>query len=238
MTKILLADRIPEFSKRVAERFADRFAVRICENGEEVLEQCRLWQPDCILLDMELPLVDGLTILRTLYSSGQEVKILAKTSCSYSDYLVQSLVQLGVNYILPNPCTVTQAVSQLNSLASFETLDQWDDDDRILSLMLHMGLRYGKGGFACVCEAARLMMYDVDLPLTKVVYPEVARICGGNASRVERAIRSAIVYAWKNRDDRVWQYYFAPGRDGQIECPTNGEFLCRMALSLNRRKII
>lgn len=238
MVKILIADKMLAFSKQVAERFSEGFAVRICDDGDEVLELCRLWQPDFMLLDMELPFVDGLTILRTLYSSGQTVKVLAKTSCIYSNYVGQTLLQLGVSYIIPNPCTVTEAAAQLNSLINFEVAGQWSDEERIQNLMLHMGIRCGTGGFACICEALRLMKYDAHLPLTKVVYPQVAHICGGNAARVERAIRSAVEKAWANRDDRIWQYYFAPGRDGQIECPTNGEFLCRMALCLNRRKVV
>ena len=238
MLKVLVADKVSGFAKRVAEYFSGRFEVRVCENGAEVLELCRLWQPDYMLLDMELTLVDGLTILQTLHSSGQMIHILAKTSCVYDNYMGQNLSQLGIHYFLPNPCTVTAAVSQLNSLISFERVEQWDDDDRILNLMLHLGLRYGTGGFACTCEALRIMMHDAHLPLTKVVYPQVARICGGNGVRVERAIRSTIDKAWENRDDRVWQYYFSPGRDGQIACPTNGEFLCRMALCLSRRKVV
>lgn len=238
MTRILIADKVPTFSKMVAERLPDMYEVCICEDGEQVLQQCRLWQPDYMLLDLELPLVDGLTILRTLYSSGQNVKIMAKTSCVQSNYVGQSLVQLGVEYILPNPCTVTEAVSQLNSLMQHTIGEYSGEDNGIISMLLHLGFNYNMGGFSCVCEALRMVMEDVHLPITKVIYPQVARVCGGTAARVERAIRNAIDKAWRNRDDRIWQYYFPTGRNGQIACPTNGEFLCRVALCMTQRKIV
>lgn len=238
MIKILIADKSYSFAKQVAERFTREFEVRICENGEQVLELCRLWQPDYMLLDMELPLVDGLTILHTLHSSLQMVNVLAKTSSIYSGYVLQTLADLGISYVISNPCTVTAAFAQLNSLICAEEVLPWDADERILTLVLHLGLQPGKSGFACTCEALRVMKDDPAMRVTKEVYPQVAHICGGTAERVERAIRSAIERAWKNRDDRVWQYYFSPGRDGKIRCPSNSEFLSRMVLCLNRRKIV
>ena len=238
MVKILIADKSLAFAKQVAGRFSGDYEIRICENGAQVLDVCRLWRPDYMLLDMGLTMVDGLTILRTLHSSLQMVRVLAKTSCVYSGYVMQTLADLGISYVLPDPCTVTAAVSQLNSLMDAQEDTPWDADEWILSLLLHLGFQPGKGGFACTCEGMRVMNGDPTMPVTKVVYPLVAHICGGTPERVERAIRGAIERAWKNRDDRVWQYYFSPGRDGQIRCPTNGEFLSRMALCMNRRKIV
>ena len=238
MKRVLIADRSEVFCKCVAEAISSQYEVRICESGNEVLELCHTWRPDYMLLDLELPQIDGLTIIRTLHTSGQMVQILAKTSCIYSQYVMQSLAQMGVNYILSNPCTITEAVAQLDDMIRFGTENPWSDDDRIVNQLLHLGFTYGRGGFDCLCEALRIALEEDNLPITKVIYPRVAHICGGNPERVERAIRNAIVRAWKNRDERIWRYYFAPGRDGQIASPTNGDFIARMAFSLKRRKIV
>ena len=90
---------------------------------------------------------------------------------------------------------------------------------------MHTKLR----GYSCVREGILLTIQNPDQRITKELYPAVAAICGGNALRVERAIRSAIESAWMNRDDRVWRMYFPPDATGQIPRPTNSEFISRLA---------
>ena len=45
---------------------------------------------------------------------------------------------------------------------------------------------------------------------------------------------TAIQIAWSHRNDNIWSKYFPPGSDGAISCPTNKEFICRMAEYLQR----
>lgn len=114
----------------------------------------------------------------------------------------------------------------------------WSYDDEITNLLLHLGFHVKNSNFQCVHEALRLLRTDRMLPLTKVVYPAVSKICGGTSERVERAIRNAIKKAYQNRDEQVWRYFFAPGRNGMVSCPSNGEFLRRMTLCLENKKIV
>lgn len=37
--------------------------IRICSNGLEALEECALWQPDLVILDLHMPVVDGFEFL-------------------------------------------------------------------------------------------------------------------------------------------------------------------------------
>lgn len=237
MIKLLIADKSKLFAKAVAAEFVDKYEIKLCHDGNAVLDSCRLWQPDYMLLDMELPAVDGLTILRTLHGAKHHVKVMARTACCNSNYVTQTLTQLGVQFLLPNPCTVAVTVTQLHNMIETDDMSGWDREDEIIGLLLHLGFRCNLNGFACLCEALRLMTYDGVAPVTKVIYPQVAHVCGGTAERVERAIRNAIVRTWSERDDRIWQYYFSPGRDGQIACPSNAEFMSRMILCLDIEKI-
>jgi two-component system chemotaxis response regulator CheY len=54
--------------RKVARRIleANGFAVAEAADGQIALDACRANMPDCILLDWNMPVMDGLTFLRTL----------------------------------------------------------------------------------------------------------------------------------------------------------------------------
>ncbi len=54
--------------RKVARRIleAHGFAVTEAEDGQRALEACRLALPDCVLLDWNMPVMDGITFLRHL----------------------------------------------------------------------------------------------------------------------------------------------------------------------------
>jgi len=51
------------------------YDVVLAENGKEALEVVLAKSPDLILLDLQLPLMDGLSVARSLHTHGQFVKI-------------------------------------------------------------------------------------------------------------------------------------------------------------------
>lgn len=236
MRKVLIADRSDVFCKAVGECLTDRFDVCVCHSGDQVLELCRTFSPDVLVLELELPQMDGISILRALGASGHNVDVLATTACYYSDYLTQSLVRLGVCCALPKPCTVTAVASRVREILAVRDDNLYAMDVEVDSLLLMMGLRTKLGGYRCLREAMLAAFANREQPLTKVIYPQVAQICGGTPNRVERAIRVAIMDAWKNRDESLWRMFFTPGRDGKLPCPSNGDFIARMVAFLNDRK--
>lgn len=236
MTKVLIADRSDVFCKALNAQLAKRFETCVCDNGMQVLELCRTFEPDILILDLELSQKDGISILRALSSSGRSVAVLATTACFYSDYVMQTLVQLGVHYVLPKPCTVAAVVARIQEIVAGREKKLWNLEEEVNSLLLTMGLRTNLRGYSCLCEAMLATAADREQQITKVIYPQVAQICGGTPKRVERAIRLVILDAWKNREESVWRLFFTPGRDGELPCPSNGDFIARMLMCLDDRK--
>lgn len=69
MIRIVLADDHPivrEGLRAVLETQADFEIIAECTNGEEVLRQVALSQPDMLLLDLEMPVLDGVEAIRRL----------------------------------------------------------------------------------------------------------------------------------------------------------------------------
>lgn len=235
--KVLIADQRIHFVKEVAKQLSGQCVVKQCCDGSKALECCRKFKPDIILLDMEMPLLDGLSMIRAIHASGIKTDILAVTACTDSPYAMRQMVHLGVQYFLPKPCTVAAAVARLYEMIVSHGQQDWDIESEVNSLMLSLGFRMDLSGYPCLREAIIQMLLDHSKQVTKAVYPEVALKCGGNGKRVERAIRSVIMDAWKRRDENIWSMYFNQVKNGEIKCPSNGYFISRMSMCIDNRRI-
>jgi CheY-like chemotaxis protein len=66
--RVLVADddnRMTEWACTVLSRDG-RYIARAAHDGIEVLEQCITWQPDCLVMDMMMPRMNGYQVLRCL----------------------------------------------------------------------------------------------------------------------------------------------------------------------------
>ena len=68
MTRICLVVDDSRVVRKVARRIleAHGFAVTEAENGQQALNACRLQMPDCVLLDWNMPVMNGLDFLKQL----------------------------------------------------------------------------------------------------------------------------------------------------------------------------
>ncbi len=85
MTKLLLVEDHDELSEFLSRRLRRRgFDVVIARNGQEALAQVETEKPDLLLLDMDLPLIDGWTVARTLRRGSNPIPIIALTAHAMS----------------------------------------------------------------------------------------------------------------------------------------------------------
>lgn len=81
MTKVLLVEDHEELWDFLSRRLVRRgFEVVLAHDGQRAVEQVSAEQPDVVLLDMDLPVMDGWTVARTLRSQGATVPIIALTA--------------------------------------------------------------------------------------------------------------------------------------------------------------
>ena len=76
MTKILLVEDHEELWDMMSRRLKRRgFDVVLAQDGQVGLDQARAEKPDVILLDMNLPVMDGWTVARQLRADAETARI-------------------------------------------------------------------------------------------------------------------------------------------------------------------
>lgn len=89
---ILVVDDQPGVRRLIQEVFRDiGHRVVTAANGQEAVAVAAIEQPDVVLLDMKMPVMDGLDTLRSLKSSYPALPILMMTAVGDGDRVQEAL---------------------------------------------------------------------------------------------------------------------------------------------------
>ena len=111
--KILLVDDEMEFVKTLAERIQIRgFDVRYAFDGEAALAACHDSLPDVMVLDLKMPGMDGLEVLRRIRKSHPDIPVLILTGHG-SDRDEMEARRLGAFDYLQKPVAIDVLIEQI-----------------------------------------------------------------------------------------------------------------------------
>jgi DNA-binding response OmpR family regulator len=115
--KILLIEDELRLARNVAKALSEvgNFAVDIATDGEDGLHKACTNPYDAIVLDLMLPKVDGLTILKTLRSRGLRTPVLVLTAKASPDDVVAGL-DLGSDDYLTKPFEMAELLARCRAL--------------------------------------------------------------------------------------------------------------------------
>ena len=254
--RILIADPNREFCRQLAELVAaerDMEIVGMAADGTEALERAAELQPDLILLELVMPKLDGLEVLRRLREQGAACHVIV-LSGFINGKVIAECSDSGADYFIPKPCDAQSLVARIRQLnlglprtpgvgvdfrRGAEEHPDADLESVVTEIIHEIGVPAHIKGYQYLREAIILTIRDMDMinAVTKVLYPEVAKRFATTPSRVERAIRHAIEVAWDRGDVEVLQKYFGYTVSGIKGKPTNSEFIAMIAdnLSLKRK---
>lgn len=232
MQKLLIADSSEIFIAALTSALEGQFQLLVCTDGQSALELLQQEKPDVLIINLLLPHTDGLTVLQQ--SSFHPTLILAITMYM-SAYVEQAVTALGVDYTMIAPsveCVVLRLQDLLRQYAA--PAGPADPAASAIHHLHKLNIPHHLAGYHQLCQALPMFAKNPQQLLTKELYPAVAKCCGCPDGRaVEHSIRKAIQAAWKQKDNAVWRKYFAIHPQGKTTCPTNKEFLCRLAEILN-----
>ncbi len=93
-----------ELLKRfLANRFEDNPDVEIAYNGEQAIKMIeKSPQPDCVLLDIKMPGIDGLQVLKSLKPRFPDIKFIMVTANISVSKLMDAIMSEAFDYV-PKP---------------------------------------------------------------------------------------------------------------------------------------
>lgn len=233
--RVLIADASAAFSCALSERLAGAFELRVCTDGLRAREQLDAFCPDVLVVDLTLPGLDGMSVLKAAGAREKRPAMLALTRFS-SPYIENALGDLGVDYLMYKPCDMTALTERIFDLSGSGAVEPLIcTDTAVRNVLTALGITVSRKGYVCVVDALELMRDDAGLSMTKELYPMIAKRQRCSAASVERAIRGAIEAAWLKRDERIWRMYFTPCREGFVPRPTNAAFLRTLAGRLSQQ---
>ncbi|MFC3748520.1 response regulator [Paenibacillus sp. GCM10012306] len=86
--------------RTILELEDDFEVVGVAKNGIEACELAEQLQPDLVLLDIQMPLMDGITALKQIKRTCPEVHILILTTFIETDYIVDGMAHGANGYLL------------------------------------------------------------------------------------------------------------------------------------------
>lgn len=239
MHKLLIAEGNDELRSALLDALSSEYILKVCSDGAQARALLSDFAPDILVLDLMLPVMDGISLLRETQALG--IRPVTLVTLSYvSDYILGALQKYRVAYVMNKPCSVSSLACQIQELAatvSGEVHPSEDPGILLSSLLMELSLSPKVDGFSYLMAAIPLYISDPGQGLTKELYTAVGRSFGKNGLQVERCIRTAIQSAWSRGDMRVWQRYFPAAPDCSVPRPSNGDFISHIAATLTQQKL-
>lgn len=226
MRKLLIAARSDDLFAVLKRLFKQDFQISTCTDGNTALTLIKGMKPDVLILDLSLPEIDGLDLLRMLYPNVPPV-ILALTDHPHA-YPTQAAIDLGVGYVMTKPFRTEAVYPHVMEMLRYADAGRPPADPQSIAAahLAALGFSGKHAGYHQLRVGIPLFRQDPSLRMDKELYPAIAvRLAQGTPKQISRSIDTAIQAAWAQRDSAVWDRYFP----GCTDCPTNKAFIARLA---------
>ena len=229
------------------------------DNGKDAIDMIKDTQPDVVLLDLEMPQMDGITVVENIKKKTSMLKNPAFIILSAvgGEQMTEEAFQAGANYFLMKPFDKDILVNKIRRIGKRpvrpvpgkvleaplkaatpeeaamnreEYMKEHLETD--ITKMLHeLGIPAHIKGYQYLRDAISMVVRDREMmeAVTKILYPEIAKKNYTSSSRVERAIRHAIEVAWGRGSLEVIDELFGYTISTGKGKPTNSEFIALIA---------
>ncbi|KEA45647.1 chemotaxis protein CheY [Campylobacter mucosalis] len=114
---ILIVEDENDTRELMQEVLKDEFSkVITAQNGDEGLKKFKKYNPDIVLTDIAMPIMDGLDMTGAIKQISRDVPIIALSAHSEKEKLLKA-IDVGINKYLMKPIDVDELLSMLESVA-------------------------------------------------------------------------------------------------------------------------
>lgn len=247
--KMLIAEDGSDQENSMAAYFkkTDQIMVSsVCNSAQGLLNVLMVTDIDVLLVDLFMTNFDGLNFIENLKenTSIKMPKRIIVATQFVSGFINSKLSSLGIDYMALKPINfenLEKLIKSMLKVTNSHHEEQDPDLEQEISDILHeVGVPAHVKGYMYLREAITMVYKNVDVlsSITKILYPDIARIYSTTASRVERAIRHAIEISWVRGNVDAISDIFSYTISYNKSKPTNSEFVAMIAdkLRLEHKK--
>ena len=112
-----------------------------------------------------------------------------------------------------------------------EKISDQELERQISGFMLELGIPAHLRGYQFLRSAVLMCVQDMELvgSVTKLLYPDLARMYGTTPQKIERAIRNAIEVSWERGNSDIFEELFGYRNTSEYSRPTNSEYIATVA---------
>lgn len=137
MINILLVDDqelLCEVLKTWLQEESDLKVVGVAKNGKEGLSKIEMLQPDIVLMDIDMPEMDGLNAAQIISDRFPKVKVIFLSGHEEDDYLGKSLRTGAKGYLLKNT-TAQELVTKIRNVHNSDSIVAPGENGDVLAVM-------------------------------------------------------------------------------------------------------
>ncbi len=104
-------------------------------------------------------------------------------------------------------------------------------EQAISGFMLELGIPAHLRGYQYLRSAVEMCVEDMELvgSVTKLLYPDLAKMHKTTDQKIERAIRNAIEVSWERGNGVLFEELFGYNNSEEYSRPTNSEYIAAVA---------
>lgn len=215
------------------------------KDGVEAIAKIAQTQPDVVVLDLVMPVLDGYGVLDYFKNEKRKPKFLVYSALSMDDFIFRAFAS-GADDYMAKPCRNELIEKHIRALADKSPLTKFVPsspseakatyrsktlDERITGVFITVGIPAHIKGYQFLREGIKMAIENPNIinSITKRLYPSIAKKYETTASKVERAIRHAIEVSWNRGKIENINSLFGLKVYSSHEKPTNGEFIALVA---------
>lgn len=126
MIRVLLADDQLLFREGLRTLLSVQAGIEVigeASDGEEAIQIANLHKPDVVLMDVQMPVLDGVAATRRLHQAQPAIRIIMLTTYDHDEYVFEGLRAGAVGYLLKD-VSAQKLVEAIETAARGETFLQ------------------------------------------------------------------------------------------------------------------
>lgn len=203
-TRVLISDDNRHFCtilKEIIEKDPSYEVAGVAHDGVSALEIINRDKPDLVILDIIMPMLDGLGVLEKCKDMANRPQFIVMSAVGHDDITFRA-INLGASYYVVKPFDMVEFMRRMKQFVAgnepepvhYRRISNESVEDRVSYQLRDFGVPMHIKGYQYILDSVVIVINDPATlgKVTKAIYPPIAQMHQTTPSRVERAIRNAI----------------------------------------------